>query len=178
MPRLTRSVPAYRLHKASNRAVVTLQGRDHYLGPWKSPESKAEYDRLIGEWLAAGRGRPKADEIKGTVDPTVSEVLLAFWRHAETHYRDQDGVPTDELKNLKDALKPVRRLYGKTSARSFGPLALRIVRDAIWFGRVEPVEARVRLAYRLNLDSYNGDERLQMVVVAALAHGQVAAPPA
>ncbi len=41
------------------------------------------------------------------------------------------------------------------------------VRDAIWFGRVEPVEGRVRMAYRLGLDSYNGNERLQMIVVAA-----------
>ena len=46
-----------------------------------------------------------------------------------------------------------------------------VVRDAIWFDRLEPVEARVRLAYRLGLDSYNGIERLQMIVVAA-------APPA
>jgi len=49
-------------------------------------------------------------------------------------------------------------------------LAVRLngaVRDAIWFGRVEPVEDRVRLAYRLGLDSYNGNERLQMFVVAA-----------
>jgi len=42
-----------------------------------------------------------------------------------------------------------------------------IVRDAIWFGRVEPVGERLRLAYRLGLDSYNGIERLQMRVVAA-----------
>jgi single-stranded-DNA-specific exonuclease len=41
------------------------------------------------------------------------------------------------------------------------------VREAIWFGRVEPVGERVRLAYRLALDSYNGNERLQMMVVAA-----------
>jgi single-stranded-DNA-specific exonuclease len=41
------------------------------------------------------------------------------------------------------------------------------VREAIWFGRVEPVGERVRLAYRLGLDSYNGIERLQMMVVAA-----------
>ena len=53
MPRRTRSVPSYRLHKPSGRAVVTLNGRDHYLGPWNSPESSAEYDRLVGEWLAA-----------------------------------------------------------------------------------------------------------------------------
>ena len=39
-----------------------------------------------------------------------------------------------------------------------------VARDAIWFGRIEPVPARVRLAYRLNLDEYNGRERVQMVV--------------
>jgi single-stranded-DNA-specific exonuclease len=42
-----------------------------------------------------------------------------------------------------------------------------VVRDAIWFGRVEPVEERVRLAWRLGLDAYNGIERVQMIVVAA-----------
>jgi single-stranded-DNA-specific exonuclease len=40
------------------------------------------------------------------------------------------------------------------------------VRDAIWFGHSEPVAARVRLAYRLSLDEYNGRERVQMVVEA------------
>ena len=38
------------------------------------------------------------------------------------------------------------------------------LRDAIWFGRIEPVADRVRLAYRLNVDEYNGRERVQMVV--------------
>jgi single-stranded-DNA-specific exonuclease len=41
------------------------------------------------------------------------------------------------------------------------------VRDAIWFGRAEPLPGRVRLAYRLNLDEYNGRQRVQMVVEAA-----------
>ena len=41
------------------------------------------------------------------------------------------------------------------------------VRDAIWFGRSEPVPTRVRLAYRLSVDQYNGQERVQMVVEAA-----------
>jgi hypothetical protein len=39
-------------HKPSGQAVVTLSGHDHYLGKWQTPESKAEYDRLVGEWLA------------------------------------------------------------------------------------------------------------------------------
>lgn len=42
------------------------------------------------------------------------------------------------------------------------------LRDAIWFGHVDALPARVRLAYRLSLDEYNGRERVQMVVEAAV----------
>jgi len=45
------------------------------------------------------------------------------------------------------------------------------MREAIWFGRVEPLPARVTLAYRLCLDEYNGLQRVQMVV-----EGMVDAP--
>ena len=44
MPRLTRKLPSYRLHKPSGRAVVTLNDRDHYLGPYSSPESWESID--------------------------------------------------------------------------------------------------------------------------------------
>jgi hypothetical protein len=39
--------------------VVTLSGKDRCLGLWKSKASRAEYDRLIGQWLAASRCLPK-----------------------------------------------------------------------------------------------------------------------
>src|SRR4030095_2298241 len=38
------------------------------------------------------------------------------------------------------------------------------LRDAIWFGRVEPVADRVRLVYRLSVDEYQGQQRIQMVI--------------
>ena len=41
------------------------------------------------------------------------------------------------------------------------------LRDAICFGRAEPVAARVRLAYRLGLDEWQGQQRVQMVVEAS-----------
>ena len=41
------------------------------------------------------------------------------------------------------------------------------LRDAIWFGRSEPVAARLRMAYRLSVDEYIGRERVQMGVEAA-----------
>ncbi len=55
MPRSTDFVPKYRRHKASGKAVVTIAGRDHYLGAWRSQASRHEYDRLVGEWLAKRR---------------------------------------------------------------------------------------------------------------------------
>ena len=55
-------VPAYRRHKPSGQAVVTLCGKDHYLGRWNTKASRSEYDRLIGEWLAAGRMIPQPDD--------------------------------------------------------------------------------------------------------------------
>src|SRR4051812_2588589 len=104
MPRPPR-LPSYRFHKASNQAVVVIRGKSHYLGPWNSPESRAEYDRLIAEWLANGRNQSAATNDR--LGATVDEVLLAFWRHAEAHYRSPDGGPTFELVNFRYALKPV-----------------------------------------------------------------------
>jgi len=40
-------------------------------------------------------------------------------------------------------------------------------REAIWFGRTEPLPARVRLAFRLGVDRYQGLERVQLFVEAA-----------
>jgi single-stranded-DNA-specific exonuclease len=42
------------------------------------------------------------------------------------------------------------------------------LRDAIWFGRAEPLPGKVRLAFRLSLDEFQGQQRLQMVVEAAV----------
>jgi hypothetical protein len=46
-------VPSYRRHKASGRAIVTLGGRVVYLGVYRT--ARAAYDRVVAEWLTAGR---------------------------------------------------------------------------------------------------------------------------
>ena len=45
MPRLKNKVPSYRLHKATGQAVVTLNGRDIYLGVHNSAERLRRVDR-------------------------------------------------------------------------------------------------------------------------------------
>jgi integrase len=132
MPRLSHRLPSYRLHKSDGRALVTIHGRDIYLGRHGTPESRAEYERVIAEWLAHGKGRTGARPRPAAPAPdelAVVEVVAAFMRHAETHYRDPAGKMTREVDNCRDALKPVVMLYGSTPARSFGPIALRAVRD-------------------------------------------------
>ena len=65
----------------------------------------------------------------------------------------------DEVDVLQQRLVGEKHL--KLRLRHAGQL-----RDAIWFGHAEPLPARVRLAYRLNVDQFQGQQRLQMVVEA------------
>src|SRR4051794_38005163 len=92
----------YRLHKPTGQAVVTVGGRDFYLGRHGSPQSRAEYDRLVAEWLAGGRG--PAPPGPGGYGVTVSELMVLYLRHCQDYYRDPEGGPAEELKNIKDAL--------------------------------------------------------------------------
>lgn len=63
-------LPKYRKHKASGQAVVTLSGKEHYLGPHGTKASKLEFDRLIAEWLQSGRSPLAVD----ACDVTVVEI--------------------------------------------------------------------------------------------------------
>lgn len=128
-------IPKLTHHKASGRAVVRLNGDDHYLGPHGSPESQERYDRLIQEWLLRGRQPPQPAQAEplshGPPDArgslTVSELILAFWRHAEQHYHDSPA----EQERIRLSVRPLRELYGRTPAGQFGPLALRAVRQRL-----------------------------------------------
>jgi integrase len=132
MPRRPAQAPKYRHYRPKDLAVVRIDGRDHYLGRHGSPESWERYHRILAERAISGRVVPPPHPSAAgppPTDVTVSEVILAFWKHAQGHYRHPDGTPSEELGNIKAALRPVRQLYGLTPAKDFGPLALQAVRD-------------------------------------------------
>lgn len=130
MPKLVKKLPSYRRHKVSGHAVVTLNGRDHYLGPHGSPESVDAYKRLIAEWTTAGPAATAATNAESTAaaDFRICELLAAYLEYAERYYI-KDGEPTGEAKNVKEATRQLQELYGMTPVADFGPTALKTVRQ-------------------------------------------------
>lgn len=144
--------PSYRRH-SSGQACVTVRDlsgrrREILLGKWDSPESKTEYSRVIAE-MAANQGgvvRQRQDHV-GPDDLTVNALILAFWKHAEGHYgKPRSKSSTTELENLRDALRPLRALYGRSKVKDFGPLALRTVREKM----IEERLSRTTINARVN----------------------------
>jgi integrase len=130
VPKLSKQPPAYKLHKASGQARVRIEGKDVYLGPFGSRESKARYAALVAEWCNPA-GKPSLPTVRSRGSGlTVSEALLAFREHVESTYR-KDGKPTREVDNYGDALRPVRLLFGETPLADFGPVRFREVRQAM-----------------------------------------------
>jgi integrase len=127
MIRRRKTVPGYRHHKASGQAIVTLNGRDIYLGEYRSRDSKQNYDRYVAEWLAAGR-RPSPSASAAAL--TIVEVLAAFKRHAEQYYC-KNGRPTRTADHFRPLYKLIHSLYGRDSAASFGPLALKVLQNKL-----------------------------------------------
>ena len=90
MSRPSRKVPAYGHHKASGQARVRLDGKDHYLGAYGTAASRQEYDRVVAEWLAAGRNQPAPKP-----DLTVTELIARY-------------KPTPSRTTSRAASRPVR----------------------------------------------------------------------
>ncbi len=127
MPRCVNRSPRYCRHKASGQAIVTIDGRDFYLGLHGTAASKAEYDRKIAEWLGAGRRLPSP---RGS-DLAVAELCDRFLEHARRYYVQPTGEPTKHLGHFKAGIKLLVKLYADTSAAEFGPVALETVRNAM-----------------------------------------------
>ncbi|MCA9217615.1 MAG: site-specific integrase [Planctomycetales bacterium] len=120
-------IPKYQHFKARNLAKVRLDGKDFYLGTYNSPESRAEYKRVIAEWLA-GKKAPQQEEKPASV--TVCELMVSYLRHAGQYYV-KDGQQTREFGCIKEACTPLRQLYESTLVDDFGPLCLQALREAM-----------------------------------------------
>jgi hypothetical protein len=108
MPARRKSTPSNLLHKQSGRARAVWTDaagirRERLLpGPFESEASRAAFGRLLLELANPPASVPARAGI------SVNALLLAYYGHAERYYVDAAGKPTKELRNMKDATKPVR----------------------------------------------------------------------
>ena len=144
--------------------------------------------RFGGHAMAAGC--TVAEEQLDVFEDTLNQVA-AEWLDAATLQRrlDTDGpLPPEYLRvDMVDMLH--REVWGQgfaapvfseevdvVSQRLVGEkhLALKLKHqgqaiDGIWFGRTEPLPSRVKLAYRLDADEWQGQKRVRFMVEAAEA---------
>ncbi len=124
----------------------------------------AAFQRVASEWLdAATLSRTLLADgplgIEHFNAPTVRALDAQVWGQAF-----EAPVFVDEVEVVSQRLVGEKHL--KLALRFAGEARGSALRDAIWFGHSEPVGAKVRLAYRLSVDEYNGRERVQMIVEA------------
>lgn len=137
MPRSPHPVPQYRLYVSSGQARARWRDREFYLGRYDSPQSKQLYSQLL-TWIQSGdvprdwkQRSPHAEatttESPSTVDGiTIVELMAKFLTHCGSYY-----VRSNETDHIRYALRPVRKLFGHTTAADFGPLRLKQVRQAM-----------------------------------------------
>jgi hypothetical protein len=83
--------PSYRYHKARKCAVVTIHGKNRYLGKYGSPESYEKYARLIAKWHAT-QDMPNVlveEPTDGVV--SINAVVVKYLAFAEGYYRNNAG---------------------------------------------------------------------------------------
>ncbi len=168
-----RSIAGFHLRDAldlvSKREPGVLQrfgGHAMAAGCTLAPEGFARFaaalQQVAAEWLDAATLARRL--------PTDGPLGAEYFDAATVRTLDaQVWGPSFEAPLFCDAVEVVsQRIVAdkhlKLAVRHGGEL-----RDAIWFGHVDALPARVRLAYRLGLDEYNGREKVQMIVEAAVA---------
>ena len=148
MARPKAKAPARRCH-LSGQSVVTIAGRDIYLGKHDSPESIARYAVLIGIYQQNGLALPegfdaadldeRAATMLGQAAPAavasqqtkqvvlVRHVTALFREHIETKYAK---TPQEKRRHVR-LCDQLDQLFGDVVAEQFGPLRLREFRDSL-----------------------------------------------
>jgi len=119
MPRTRK--PSYLLHKPTGQARVRIDGRDHYLGAYGSPESRDRYERFVSEWLFRN-----SDATRAAL--TIGDLGLLYLRHVEQHYR-KNGRVTSEVACVRVALRYLMDECRATKVAEFGPRLLKRIRQ-------------------------------------------------
>lgn len=110
-------------------ATIPKSGRRRkYFGTYGTPEAESAYRRWLGQLLRL----EEQPEPLPIVDSStrIADLVEPFLDHAAGYY-SRGGKPTEEFRNLRDTMRLLLRHARNDLAVSFGPNALREVRDKI-----------------------------------------------
>jgi integrase len=131
MPRKRNPIPSYLLHTQTGRARAVWSdqtGRRRFQmlpGAYDSPESRNAFTALLLEQQAA----PHRVATPDRGGPTMAELLLRYFKHAERHYRGPGDEPTSEMYEIRIVIRVLRELYAETPVSEFGPLCVKAARQ-------------------------------------------------
>lgn len=143
--------PKYRLHKARNLAVVTIDGKDRYLGKYGSAESRKLYAKLI-----AGAEKPPEPQERpqANIDLMIGELSLLYVQYASTYYV-KNGQPTAQLQRVKNACAALNRLHAAEFVSTFSPLKLKALQQTL---AATPDQRMVKRRNPRNADDQQDDQ--------------------
>lgn len=153
-------------HRSGN-ARIFLNGKDHYLGTFNSPESWERYNQLLAEWnslrtvdvnqkdgfsaKSPPTPPPKPTVLTSTVS-TVASLVEKYLAWMDANLKDHDGKPKQEVRNFRQTVKPLLALHGHTRITDFGSAALLEVQQAMadgsWVDRLPPEKKVQRLRHK------------------------------
>ena len=158
---MSRSEPKYRLHKASGRAFISVNGRRRYLGKHGSDQSLALYKVELIKMAVAKHplfeaelnGRSSARPAGAII--SINELLLEYWRFARVYYspeasigpgsansvpepkaalESRDAPPSQigkEARKMWDAIELLKSHCGLWPVTRFTPSALEEIREVM-----------------------------------------------
>jgi integrase len=119
-----KSIPSYCHHKPSGQAVSYIDRKAVYLGPHESPESRQAYAALLSR-LAAESLADKSKTTTNGRSVSVATLCLKFVTDELARF----SIPEQHCQ--KTAIRLLRQLFGEALVSEFGPLRLRVVRQAM-----------------------------------------------
>ncbi|MEO1525809.1 MAG: site-specific integrase [Planctomycetota bacterium] len=142
MPRPKAKVPARRFH-ISGQSVVTIAGRDFYLGPHDSPQACARHSALIAVYQSHGLALPDGFDITEIEAAAMSLMIAAgspvashgdqskepiLVRHVTSSFREMAKVRCAEShaehSRIEKLCGELDEHYGDCLAAEFGPVKL------------------------------------------------------
>ncbi len=144
------AVPSLREHKATGRAVVRLNGTDHYLQDWKKckRENQRDYKKLIIEYLNTGhtaKTRPKVSES----DITVAEFCILHRDYVNVEFASKPS----ELSDIKLMMRRFRKMFASRLLSSINEIDIQrfhhaMVKEGLTRGYIKEIMRRFLRMWR------------------------------